>query len=124
MWTILAKIFNRRFCFVLGIFFAFISLPVVNFFEELATLGTHKYEVQSMASYPMSHMARLYTQPGLGEQALTFEVDGRIVWSSTAMGGDLSEKIIWDKTGHVVSLELAGRKVFTYNAFWRIEVKE
>jgi len=124
MLNSLSKIFNRRFCFVLGVFFTFLTLPVINFFAELFTDGIPKYEVQSMASYPVSHMARLYTRPGLGEQDLTFEVDGRVVWFRCAMGGDLGEKIIWDKTGEIVSLELAGEKVFSYNTFWRSEIKK
>jgi len=111
----LSKIFNRRFCFVLGIFFTLLTLPVFNFFVELFTTGIPWIEVQSAAS--CSHMARLYTRPGLGEQDLSLEVDGRAVWSMCAMGGDLNEKLTWDKTGNIVSLELGGEKVFSYNTF-------
>ena len=107
------KIFNRSVCFVLGIILTLLALPVIAFFKELL----FGFEIQSMASFPYYHTARLYTNPGFGDQTFTLEVDGRTVWvSGDAAPGDLDEKLIWDKTGQIVTLELAGKKILSYDA--------
>jgi hypothetical protein len=116
--------------FVLGVVFTIVVIPVVT--PVLSTVKEifwdfeiPSQEVQSMASYPYYHMARLYTKPGLGEQAFTLEVDGRIVWvSGAAAGGDLNEKLIWDETGNIVSLELAGKRVVSYNTILKRLIEE
>jgi hypothetical protein len=80
-------------------------------------------EIQSKASFPSYHLATLYTRGGLGDQTYTFDVDGRTVWKSgDAPGGDNKEEIIWDETGHIVTLKLRGEKVFVYDAMNR-EIK-
>jgi hypothetical protein len=113
MLNALSKIFNRPVCFVFGVILALLTLPVVTFFKEFL----FGFEIQSMASFPYYHMARLYTNPGLGDQTLTLEVDGKSVWTSgDAAGGDLKERLIWDKTGRLLTLELNGESVIVYDA--------
>ncbi len=106
----IAKYFG---CFILGIIFTVFVTPILSSVKDLL----FGYEIQSMASFPYGHMARLYTSPGLGDQTFTLEVDGKNVWSSgDATPGDLDEKLIWDKTGRIVTLQLAGKEVLSYNA--------
>jgi hypothetical protein len=51
-------------------------------------------EIQSKASFPGYHQARLYSRGGFGDQEFTFWVDGRFVWTShDAAPGNLHEKI-------------------------------
>lgn len=106
---------------MLGVILTLLALPIITFFKEFL----FGFEIQSMASFPYYHAARLYSRPGLGDQTFTLEVDGKTVWvSGDAAGGDLKEKIIWDETGHIVTLELAGKRVFSYNAKSKTEIKE
>ena len=106
---------------LMGIVLALALMPVSNFIKKLA----FGFEIQSMASFPYYHTAKIRTRPGLGDQTLFFEVDGEDVWQSgDAAPGDLEEKIIWDKTGRFVTFELCGKKIFTYDAESKIEIKE
>lgn len=99
-------------CFTLGIVFTFAVMPVLRLFSELL-FGT---EIQSLASFPPNHMARLYSRPGGGDQTFLLVVDGKTVYfSGDAESGDLNEKLSWDTTGKIVTLEIDGEKVFTYN---------
>jgi hypothetical protein len=117
----LKKITKYFGCFILGIVLTIFLTPILSAVKEFL-LG---FEVQSMASFPYGHMARLYTNPGFGEQHFTLEVDGKNVWSSgDAAGGDLDEKLIWDKTGRIVSLELDGEKVFSYDAEFKKRIEK
>jgi hypothetical protein len=116
----LKKIAGYFICFVLGIIFTILITPVLAIFKE----PLFGYEIQSMASFPYGHMARLYTNPGLGNQNFTLEIDGKNVWNSVdAVGGDLDEKLIWDKTGRIISVELAGKKVFSYDAEFKKRIE-
>jgi len=109
----LKKVSGYLGCFVLGIVFTITTTPVISAVGELL----FGFEIQSMASFPYYHMAKLYTSPGLGDQTLTLKVDGNHVWTSgDAAGGDLNEKLIWDKTGHILTLELNGENVLIYDA--------
>ncbi len=83
------------------------------------------FEVQSMASFPYYHDARLYTRPGIGDQTFTLQVDGETVWvSGDAAPGDLKEKLMWDEMGRKVTLEFLGKKVVTYDTKSKIAVTE
>lgn len=109
----LPKIFNRGVCFVLGMVLTLLALPIIKFSKEIL----FGFEIQSMASFPYHHMARLYTNPGLGDQMLTLEVDGKIVWiSGDAAPGDLNEQLTWDESGRFVTLKLSGKTIVTYDA--------
>ena len=106
---------------MLGIILTLELMPVVGFIGGF--FGG--FEIQSMASFPYYHTAKIRTRPGLGDQTLFFEVDGKDVWvSGDAAPGDLNEKIYWDSTGTIVSFELAGKKTFVFNAESKTEVKE
>jgi hypothetical protein len=115
----LRKITSYFGCFILGIIFVFATKP----FVQIASDFLIGFEIQSKASFPGDHLATLYTKGGPGDQRYTFEVDGKTVWiSGDAPGGNNHDKIFWDETGHIVTLELRGEKVIVYDAMNR-EVK-
>jgi hypothetical protein len=99
--------------FVLGIVFTVTVAPAFTAVGEFF----FGFEIQSAASFPAYHRARLYSRPGLGDQTLTLEVDGSTVWiANDAAGGDLDEKLSWDETGHVLTLEIKGANAVIYDA--------
>lgn len=106
-------------CVVLGMILVYVlsfPLAVLSWF----IMGS---EIQSKASFPRYHLARLYSRAGFGDQTYTFEVDDRTVLISIeSPGGDNKEEIIWDETGHIVALELRGEKAVVYDAMNR-EIK-
>ena len=73
-------------------------------------------EIHSESSFPLGHMARIYSRPGLGDQQLIFEVDGDTVFKTGDWEpGNVKEEIEWDESGQVVTFYASGRKVFTFN---------
>lgn len=99
--------------FALGIMLVFATSSGLNFFKDLV----FGFEVQSLASFPYEHIARVRSRPGMGDQTLFLEVDGQDVWSSGDMpGGDLKEKLSWDAAGKIVSLKIQERSLATYDA--------
>ena len=73
-------------------------------------------EIHSQASFPMGHMARIYSAPGMGDQQLIFLVDGRRIYRTPDFEpGNVDEKIAWDPLGKSVTFIASGRKIFTYN---------
>ncbi len=73
--------------------------------------------MQGVMAFPNHRQAKLYSRPGLGEQNFTFWVDSKIVWDSgVSAPGNLEEKVYWDETGDIVTLELKGKKVVMYDA--------
>ncbi len=117
----ISKIFNRPVCFVLGIILTLVTMSVFSFVRRFLT----GFEILSVASFPRSHIARLYSRGGPGEQTFFLEVDGKTVYvSGDAAPGNLHEKLLWDETGKIVTLELEGQKLFIYNAESKSEIKE
>ncbi len=106
-------------CVVLGMVLLYLlsfPLAVLSWFF----LGS---EIQSKASFPSYHIARLYSKGGLGDQTYTFEVDDRTVLiSPDSPGGDNKEEILWDATGHIVTLKFNGKQAVIYDA-WNREIK-
>ena len=72
-------------------------------------------EIRSEASFPLTHMARIYSAPGIGDQRLILSVDGRRVYSTGWEPGDVNEDIEWGSAGEKVTFIASGRKVFTYD---------
>lgn len=69
------------------------------------------------SSFPRYHDACIYSRFGIGEQAITFEIDGKSVFfSSDLAGGDLKERIVWDQTGRFATFYIDGFTPKTYNA--------
>jgi hypothetical protein len=108
----LKKVGSHLVCVVVGmVLFYLLSFP-------LAVLSWFfiGFEIQSKRSFPTYHLATLYTRAGIGDQNYSLDVDGRTVWmSGDAPGGDNKEEIIWDETGHVVTLKLRGEKAVIYD---------
>lgn len=78
-------------------------------------------EVQSQASFPRHHMARVYSAWGFGEQSLIFVVDGKRVYRTNDFApGNVNEKIVWDESGRTVTFSALGSKIFTYDSESRI----
>ena len=74
------------------------------------------YEISSQLSFPGNHMARIYCRPGLGDQQLSLEVDGRGVWASPDLGpGDIGGRPEWSADGKRVSLVTNDGTLYTYN---------
>ena len=73
-------------------------------------------EVHSQASFPMYHIARIYTAPGIGDQQLICTVDG---WTVHRTGdwepGNVDEKVLWDETGTVVKFIASGQTIYVYD---------
>ena len=117
----MTKIFNRPVCFFLGIILTLASIPIISLFKNFF----FGFEILSVASFPRYHIARLYSRGGLGDQTFSLEVDGRTIYVSFDMApGNLHEKLLWDETGEIVTLELAGKKIIAYNAESKSEIKE
>lgn len=108
---------------IAGMILAIIFSPLINFvgqpfvFVKEYLLG---FEIHSKASHPYNHRARLYTNPGFGEQDLTLKVNRETVWQTNAIGGNLNDELIWDKTGHILTLKIMGEAVFVYDAQNRV----
>ncbi len=99
--------------FLLSTVFFLIKLPQIIF----EGLFLYSYLVPIETSYSHHHSAKLYTRPGLGDQNFTLEINGETVWKSgDAMGGDLKAKLIWDKTGHILTMKLLGHETVIYDA--------
>ena len=104
-------------CFLLGILFVFVATSVYRTIDKFLITGS---KIQSQSSYPLGHIATLYSRGGLGDQTLTLKVDGKTVWvSGDQPPGDLDEKLIWDETGQIVTLEFNGKKILIYDALNR-----
>ncbi len=77
-----------------------------------------KQVVQTIASPDRRHTAKLIRQSD-SELRFQIEVDGRRVFSSSDFDPDarlkLGETIAWDKTGQILTFEVAGRPLFTYD---------
>ena len=68
-------------------------------------------------SFPRYHTACIYSRPGFGEQAVTFEIDGGSVFHTEDFaGGDLKEDIFWDSTARSVTFHVEGLGDRTFDA--------
>ncbi len=82
-------------------------------------------EIQSQASFPMGHMAGIYTAPGMGDQQLIFVVDGITVYRTPDFEpGEVHEEILWDDSGKIVTFVASKRRLFTYDTVSRVGTKE
>jgi len=116
------SIFFRYFiCFITGWIFAY-AVSGTKVVLDFLFVGD---QIQCQTSFPRYHSACLYSRFGIGEQSLSFQVDGKTVYSvNDFAGGNLKERISWDEQGHKVSLEVLGRKLFLYDANLEIEIKD
>jgi hypothetical protein len=110
--TPIAHLFGYAFTFFLGgLAVAMLSFP----FEYLFTIF-YGMEVRSEASFPRYHMARIYSAPGIGDQQLVFEVNGRRVYRTPDwVPGNVNEDIVWDESARVVAFWASGQKVYSYD---------
>lgn len=82
-------------------------------------------EIHSEASFPLGHIARIYSAPGIGDQQLICIVDGTRVYRTPDWEpGNVHEEIVWDESGKIVTFIALGRKFFTYNTETRVGKKE
>ena len=98
--------------FMLGAVFVYLAwLPVGYVWGIFFGVETH-----SEASFPMGHIARLYSAPGLGDQQLICTVDGWTVYRTGDWEpGNVNEKIEWDQTGTIVKFIASGRTIYIYD---------
>lgn len=81
---------------------------------EIFFLGT---PVTCRDSFPRYHTACVYSRPGFGEQAVTFEIDGESVFHTEDFaGGNLKEDIFWDADARTVTFKVAGLGNRTFDA--------
>lgn len=72
-------------------------------------------------SFPRYHTACIYSRFGMGEQAITLEIDDRSVYFSADLpGGDLKERITWDSSGRFVAFHVDGLGEKTYDAEFKV----
>jgi hypothetical protein len=68
-------------------------------------------------SFPRYHTACIYSRFGFGEQAVTFQIDGESVFHTEDFpGGDLRERISWDKNARQVTFHVDGLGDRTFDA--------
>jgi hypothetical protein len=74
-------------------------------------------------SFPRYHTACIYSRPGMGDQAVTFQIDGESVFhTEDYAGGDLRERISWDKSARQVTFHVDGLGDRTFDAYWKTDV--
>jgi hypothetical protein len=82
-------------------------------------------EIHSQASFPLRHMARMYSVPGFGDQQLICIVDGKTVYRTGDWEpGNVDEKISWDESGTIVTFIASRRRVFIYDTQTGLGKKE
>ena len=74
-------------------------------------------------SFPRYHTACVYSRPGFGEQAITFEIDGKSVFHTDDFpGGDLNEDVFWDPGARTVTFHVEGLGDRTFDADSKIQI--
>ena len=74
-------------------------------------------------SFPRYHTGCVYSRPGFGEQAVTFEIDGETVFHTEDFaGGDLKADVFWDSKAGTVTFYVNGLGDRTFEADSRIQV--
>ena len=74
-------------------------------------------------SFPRYHTACINSRPGLGEQAVTFQIDGETVFHTEDFaGGDLGEDVFWSKDARHVTFRVDGLGDRTFDAESMTEV--
>lgn len=82
-------------------------------------------EIHSEASFPLGHMARIYSSPGIGDQQLICVVDGQTVYrTGDFVPGNVHEKILWDESGTVATFIAAESRIFVYDTKTGVGRKE
>jgi hypothetical protein len=72
-------------------------------------------------SFPRYHTACIYSRFGIGDQAITLEIDSKSVFSSANLpGGDLNERITWDSSGRFVTFHVDGLGAKRYDAEFKV----
>jgi hypothetical protein len=65
------------------------------------------------------HSARLVTREGGFDVNLVLEVDGTLVYTSPDFAApakaDFQERLIWDRSGRIVVVEVAGERLFAFD---------
>jgi hypothetical protein len=101
-WVIIALL---SIVFVIGGFFAFIDFLIVT-------------TIQNKLNPKGSHRAKLLRHQGI-DVNFKLLIDGERVYYSPDFAPveyDFREQITWDKTGNIVVLEVAGKRLFAYDA--------
>ena len=110
----LFKKFAYTSCFMFGVVFTLLAIPVGYISRELIW-GT---PVQSLDS--QNHTATLRSLSGMLGYTMIIDVDGQPVYRSGKIMGiseqQLRATLVWDETGRVVVFEKMGEIVFAYDA--------
>jgi hypothetical protein len=73
--------------------------------------------IACQASFPLGRYACIYSSPGLGEQGITFTIDDQVVFSANDFpGGELGERITWDKSARHVTFHINGLEDKSFDA--------
>jgi hypothetical protein len=82
-------------------------------------LGVETLTTIEKRSPDRKHVARLRTIEGGLDVNVILEVDGKHVYGSPDFAApahvDFQERLVWDRTGKIVLVELAGKRVFGYH---------
>lgn len=113
------SIITHTICIFIGVFLTYTAIVIWSIFSWFIW----GFEIQSVLSFPHHHQAKLYSRPGFGDQTFTFWVNNKLIWDSgDAAPGNLQEKIYWDKSGNIVTLELESEKIVVFDAT-NLEIK-
>lgn len=116
------KKFAYTTCFMFGIVFGFLTIPVGYISYELL----FGLPIQTLSS--QNHTAILRKTKSMLGYRLAVEVDGKQVYQSGKIWGvsetQMRETLVWDKTGKVVAFESMGKIKFAYDADEKREIKE
>jgi hypothetical protein len=75
-------------------------------------------------SFPRYHTACIYSRFGIGDQAITFKIDGvSVFFSADLPGGGLKERVTWDSSGRFVTFHVDGLGDQKYDAELKILAK-
>ena len=74
-------------------------------------------------SFPRYHTGCVYSRPGFGEQAVTFEIDGTTVfYAEDFAGGDLKADVFWDAKGNTITFYVNGLGQQTFDVDSKIQI--
>jgi hypothetical protein len=113
------KVFKWSVIVILSIVFGIAGLFAFVYFSSVTT-------VQNKLNPTGSHRAKLVRHQGID---VNFKVvaDGETIYYSPDFAPvefDFREQIAWDKTGNIVVLEVAGKRLFAYDAEQKRQLTE